>query len=65
MKSIPIVGWILFCDFPIAEYKNDVFPTLTSPTKITIHCLLITFIFGLLHLCFFFNSFFIFLSLYV
>ena len=39
MKSIPIVGWILFCDFPVAEYKNDVFPTLTSPTRITTHYL--------------------------
>ena len=32
---IPMVGGMLFWDFPVAEYKKDVFPTLTSPIRIT------------------------------
>jgi hypothetical protein len=35
MKSIPIVGCMLFWDFPVAEYKKDVLPTLTSPIRMT------------------------------
>jgi len=45
MKSIPIVGCMLFCDFPVAEYKNEVFPTLTSPTRMTINDIKYTFVF--------------------
>ena len=35
MKSMPMVGWMLFWDLPVAEYRKDVLPTLTSPMRMT------------------------------
>lgn len=48
-NSIPIVGWMLFWDLPVAEYKNDVFPTLTSPIRMALNKKTLTFIFFLQH----------------
>ena len=46
MKSMPMVGWMLFWDLPVAEYKKDVLPTLTSPMRMTILFGESTFVFG-------------------